>query len=381
MIRSFKMKAAAVMTALTAAFGFAVGASAAPAGLAEAAADAKLWQSLNTRTPGVYVTDGRVFSAVEVRYGENDRPEKMQIKADAEAVRQLAYEALAKAFPGKTAADVLGRRYVSGRVKFDGRMLESACLVNTCRSVFVTSQADYEKCASTADAAEGKRAAVAAFRSQPFASADVWRDLGLPETALLLEVRRLPKGAFNVKTAFLPSAKNVSLIAELYHKRSVLLSKLSMPDDLALSTLTAVDDPAGFARKLQQAGIAKLTWMPSQTLLNQAARVQGFVKLDSDRAGDVPKSMPFIEKCFSEGRDLELVVFMLENAAERYPANSQVWEYLAAGYLAAGQSDAARIAARVWAATAERPDEALLYLLKKFDDPRGAEVLSLLGQR
>jgi len=89
--------------------------------------------------------------------------------------------------------------------------------------------------------------------------------------------------------------------------------------------------------------------------------------------------MDFIQQCFAEGRNLDVVIELLEAAAERAPATPEVWEYLAAAYLAANRPGPAQIAARVWFVTSKDPKAAGLWLLNKFrSDTRSKELLSFL---
>ena len=89
--------------------------------------------------------------------------------------------------------------------------------------------------------------------------------------------------------------------------------------------------------------------------------------------------MTYVRQLFVEGKHLALAVALLEDGAARHPANPEVWEYLAAGYYAAGNRDAARIAVRVWLSLAKDANAPLTYLATHFDaDGNGRVVAQLL---
>ena len=349
-----------------------------------AAADMAKWESIKQQSPapGVYEKDGVVIS-LAVKAGSprtaGDRTADRAKNAAIEGLMQSLVARIPEESPMKAALMRLG---VTMDASFNGRFLLTECTASSCTALFAAPKANVEAEAQKLNAERLAAEGAKRLKANPGAHADFFRAIGLQDLALALDMRALPPGFFNVKAPFVPSAAAISAAAKIGEKRAAVLEDLRKVDpsrDLLFSAVQAVDSPKAFAEKLEAAGIAPIAWTHELPVLREVALVQGFVKLDNSSASAEPATMPFIKQCFAKGQDLKLVTYMLENAAERSPANAEVWEYLTAAYRAAGSKDAAEVCARAWLSTAANPKPALVYLLKRIhDEPAAAQAAALL---
>lgn len=332
----------------------------------DAALDLAVWKKLDVSAPGVYEADGRVFSLASVSGTPKAVADRTSDRARNEAIRVLAGFVTARVKTASVVETQLLKLAGSASMKFSGRFLFTDCSEETCTSLFVTDLSAMDAVARNLDptklVAEGRRI----LRSNPTAHASFFFDVGVPDVALALQMRTLTTGFFNVKSSFLPTEGALGALKRFQAERTPLLKqsrRLQPSLTLAFDAVEAVEFPKPFIKSLESAGIPLLSWTHSLPILRQAALTQGFVKLDRAASAETPISMAFIKAKFSRGEDLALVTYMLENAAQRSPANPEVWEYLSAAYLASGATDAATVCARVWLSVSTDPIPALKYLL------------------
>ena len=347
-----------------------------------AAAQARLWTTLGAKTPGVYRAAGVVFSWAERPVTKATAAERIRAATEADALDQLARDAVGAVLPETGVADELLRRYVAKTLHFPGRTVVSECFSGYCRVVFAAEADDLAAAVRRVNTPATKKAAIDAFRNKPSDFPGFLAAAGFPDLELLLQVRQLGVGLYNVKTPFVPTDKTLAVLSDFARKRSSILAQFlqsSADDDrierLAMMAMTAVNCPPAFKATLERAGIAWQDWKPLTPLLEQVARAQGYVRLDTVQSVSSRSVMAFVRKGFAEGKNLPLLLAVLENEAEAAPQMPDVWEYLAAGYWAAGRREAARICARVWFLLSERWQEPLLWQLKKFGRGAAADDL------
>lgn len=83
-------------------------------------------------------------------------------------------------------------------------------------------------------------------------------------------------------------------------------------------------------------------------ILHTVCKNNGVVTFSKTLSDQSPDIMSEVFQRFKTGRELKLVIFLLEAAVEQSPRNAQIWEYLEAAYRADKQINKARMAAHVW---------------------------------
>lgn len=353
----------------------------------EAVKEVEIWKGLAVEKPGIYRSNGVIFSFAEYVPSESDGDRRPRDLAAVKALRQAAYEGLKEYRTGNTAVDELGRRYGAVRLSFPARTLIEDCDVRACWAVVSVKEAALQKAVSSTDEQLSKQLAVQAFRKAPLSFSEVFWDFGLRDIALLAEMRKLPKAFSNVRGAFLPTNAVLMAAIDFSQKKQRLLidfleknKKQPALKRLPIAAMNAVDSPVDFCQELKANAIEVIEWVPKTPVLRQVARAQGFVRMDKESSiGEGRLTMDFVKRSFKEGRNLELMLAILEREAEIRPEDAEVWEYLSAGYLAAKKTDAALVCARAWLALSKSAKEPLQYLLTKFKrEGKAVELAALL---
>ncbi len=339
------------------------------------------WRAMPSFEEGIQVTPSGVISSVQTVLRPGDSEERTLILTESEAVLQAARAVIAENNNDTTLQGILKNHFASKKVSLPGHVLLSECSQGLCRSVYAMTKDELAKAKERIQHTRFTDS-FESFKTSPFADSSLLDALGQPELSLLSDLRRTSEIYANVRSAIIPISGIMKKALAFEEKRNAGVRTLidsGAKHDLVLHSIYAVESPKAYSEKLAQAGISSLVWHPETPTLRQIARVQGFVRFDGRAKNKLPASMDFIQQSFAEGRNLALVIELLEAAAERAPATPEVWEYLAAAYLAANRPEPAQIAARVWFVTAKEPKTAGLWLLKKFrSDARSKELLSFL---
>lgn len=344
--------------------------------------DADAWRAIGAAKPGLYQGGGRVYSYVSPSREADETLEHLKARAEAEALFQLTQAYADRHYAGDSITAQITRGYLTthNRLRFNGRVLESDCGDKTCRVVFSAPASALELAPAASQRLALQQEARDAFVKDPAGHPDILKALGLPEAALLGEVRALKQAYANVFPALAPTKSGVKRMEAFLEKREAVLQNLARAPEArtGLAVVQAVDDPKAFAAFLQSSGVAPLNWSASRPVLSQVAAAQGFVVIDERTEGRKPAVMSIVKAKFAQGADLPLVTELLEGAAEAAPRNAEVWEYLAAAYYAAERIDQARVCARVWFILSDRPAEPLKYLLTKFETGEQARRLAAI---
>lgn len=358
----------------------------------DAGAAMEAWKKIALKTPGVQTSGNYVFSYAIHRFdpkkGGSSALAQARIAAESAAVRQLSDAVMKSAYAASGVAERLPQYYAQAvRLNFNGRVLLSECAENVCEAVFQTTTDEVEREQAKLDrkklASEAKRD----FKARPAAYGAFFADSGFPDAALAFEIRKTSPSLFNIPAPVVPTAVQSAAYGKFASaRRAKVLSLLAAQPEtnardtsaLALRAVIALDDEAEFRKSLAAAGIPSLQWTSELPLLAAVAKAQGFVKFDRSASASSPNAMGYIRELFAEGKNLALAVSLLEDAASRHPANPEVWEYLAAGYYAAGNKDAARICTRVWLCIAKDVSNPLIYLATHFDAGENGRVIAQL---
>ena len=339
------------------------------------------WRAMPSFEEGIQVTPSGVISSVQTVLLPGDSEERTLILTESEAVLQAARAVIAENNNDTTLQGILKNHFASKKVSLPGHVLLSECSQGLCRSVYAMTKDEWAKAKERIQHTRFTDS-FESFKTSPFADSSLLDALGQPDLSLLSDLRRTSDIYANVRTAIIPISGIMKKALAFEEKRDAGVRSLidsGTKHDLVLHSIYAAESPKAYAEKLAQAGIPSLAWHPDTPTLRQIARVQGFVRYDGRAKNELPTSMDFIQQCFAEGRNLDVVIELLEAAAERAPATPEVWEYLAAAYLAANRPGPAQIAARVWFVTSKDPKAAGLWLLNKFrSDTRSKELLSFL---
>ncbi len=357
----------------------------------QAAAETALWRQIGASAPGVYIQGGMVFSFAKAPLDaklKSRAAAKAKTAAESAAVRQLTVRIAGSLFKDSSEAANLGRYYAERlSIQYRGRFIASNCASSACEAVFCVPMSEMENVKASLEPQEIQSKARQHFRGHAEAYGDFFAENGLQDISALFAVRKA--SYVNVLMPIVPAKAKVSAAQMLIERRgqavSAALSELggsaSPAEKVAIASVIALDSPAVFKEALQAAGIKVLDWQPTQPLLGAAAAAQGFVKFDAGMPSEAPLSMPFIRTLFSEGRDLNLAISLLEDAVQRSPACAEVWEYLAAGYFAAGQKDAALICSRVWLGLSSDASVPIQYILTHFEfNPKAQSIAQILNQ-
>ena len=339
------------------------------------------WRAMPSFEEGIQVTPSGVISSFQTVLRPGDSEERTLILTESEAVLQAARAVIAENNNDTTLQGILKNHFASKKVSLPGHVLLSECSQGLCRSVYAMTKDEWAKAKERIQHTRFTDS-FESFKTSPFADSSLLDALGQPDLSLLSDLRRTSDIYANVRTAIIPISGIMKKALAFEEKRDAGVRSLidsGAKHDLVLHSIYAAESPKAYAEKLAQAGIPSLAWHPDTPTLRQIARVQGFVRYDGRAKNELPTSMDFIQQCFAEGRNLDVVIELLEAAAERAPATPEVWEYLAAAYLAANRPGPAQIAARVWFVTSKEPKAAGLWLLNKFrSDTRSKELLSFL---
>ena len=339
------------------------------------------WRAMPSFEEGIQVTPSGVISSAQTVLRPGDSKRHTLARTESEAVLQAARAVIAESNSDTTLQGILRNHFASKKVSLPGHVLLSECSQGLCRSVYAMTKDEWAKAKKRIQHAQFTDS-LESFKTSPFADSTLLDALGQPELSLLNDMRRTSDLYANIRSAIIPISGIIKKALAFEEKRDAGVRSLidsGAKHDLVLHSIYAAESPKAYAEKLAQAGIPSLAWHPETPTLRQIARVQGFVRFDGRAQNKLPASMGFIQQSFAEGRNLALVLELLEAAAERAPATPDVWEYLAAAYLAANRPEPAQIAARVCFVTAKDPKAAGLWLLKKFrSDARSKELLSFL---
>ena len=344
--------------------------------------DAEAWRAIGAAKPGLYQGGGRVYSYVSTSREAGETLEHQKARTEAEALFQLTQAYADRHYAGDSIADQITRGYLKTqkRLRFNGRVLESDCADEACRMVFSAPASALEQAPAASQRLALQQEARDAFVTDPSAHPDILKMLGLPEAALLSDVRGLAQAYANVFPALVPTKPGIKRMEAFLEKREAVLQKLAQAPEArtGIAVVHAGEDPQAFAEFLRSNGIPPLNWSAARPVLSQTAAAQGFVVIDERTEGRTPAVMSIVKAKFAQGADLPLVTELLEGAAEAAPRNAQVWEYLAAAYYAADRLDQARICARVWFILSDKPAEPLKYLLTKFETGEQARRLAAI---
>lgn len=362
---------------------------------------AEIWKAVGATAPGIYRRDAWVFSSVVVTEELGETHEHFKTRAEAEALHQLLETYVDQHYVGDSMAVRLTRAYLKAQkpgqqikpLTFKGHVIVSDCVDKTCRVVFAAPVASVDVKPTTSEKLNQQQAAKEAFVQNPLAYPEILETLGAPEAALLAQLRGVPSAYANVLKPVVPS--QAKAMADFLQARSARFEKLlegassgdasqaKQMDKAKLQVLVARAGESGNAGKaftglLASRGIALLSWHTTRPVLRQVVAAQGFVVMDERLEARSPAVMASVKGKFAQGADLPLVIAALESATEVAPRNAEVWEYLAAAYLAAGQQNEAHICARVWFLLSDKPVDPLKYLLTKFDAGEEARRLAEL---
>lgn len=371
---SFKRSLMAVVIAATASWAmpsYALMPSDVATQLERAYGDNNAWKAVEATKPGIYEKDGLTFSFVKVTQKPGELADHWKARAEAQAIEQLVSDYADRFFTGDSAGAQVTR---FGLVKqklltFNGRFVTSECAENSCQVVFCTATTEVQTAPTPTQKVALEERALKAFKADPMASPALFDALGMHDLALLTEVRGLPKAFANVRSAMAPTPKRAQALVKFYDARSAYLEKAVQknPNFEALVAISTASDPTeAFNALLQTRQIPARQWKIHRPVLLQAAQCQGFAVVDDQGNATSPLIMPFIKARFAEGKDLQLVTALLEDAVEASPVNAEAWEYLAEAYRAAGQTDASLICARVWCVLSTNPSASLKYILSNF---------------
>ena len=339
--------------------------------LERAHGEIKVWKAIEVTKPGIYEKDGLTFSFVKVAQKPGELPDHLKARAEAVAIEQLLSDYADRFFSGESAVAQVTR---FGMVKhklltFKGRFVSTECTEGVCQIVFCTSTTEVQTEPTPSQKISIEERTLKAFRADPMASSALFEALGMPDLALLTEVRGLPKAFSNVRSSMAPTPKRVQEMVKFYEARSTYLDKAIQknPNFEALVAISSASDPSeAFSTLLQTRQIPLRQWKTHRPVLLQAAQCQGFAVVDDQGNSTSPLIMPFIKDRFAQGKDLQLVTALLEDAVEASPVNAEAWEYLAEAYRVAGQTDASLICARVWCVLSTDPSASLKYILSNF---------------
>lgn len=358
----------------------------------EAFAALDAWRKLNPKKAGVYFDGEYVFSYVVHSYnsrkGNVSVIPRAQIAAESAAIQQLAGAVLKDVYAQADGEDRLLRHYPAAKqFRFEGRVLVSKCMNGICEVVYQTTKAVFEAQKAKLDKDNLVQEARRDFKNHPDAYGSFLAESGFPDAALIFRIRCNKASFFNVPLPFVPTEAQSAAFEQFASKRRNQISSLlkNLPADvaveesLAMRAVIALDEEASFRKALTENGIPTLKWNIDLPLLKAVAIAQGFVKFEQRASASEPTSMGYVRQLFAEGKNLALALNLLEDAAARHPANPEVWEYLAAGYYAAGNRDASRIATRVWLCLSKEIKKPLIYFATHFDaDGNGRTVAQLL---
>ena len=117
-------------------------------------------------------------------------------------------------------------------------------------------------------------------------------------------------------------------------------------------------------------------------ILHAVCKNNGVVTFSKDLSDQSPSIMNEVFQRFKTGKELSLVIFLLEAAAEQSPRNAQVWEYLEAAYRADKQVNKARMAAHVWyLLDAENRTESIKHVLEQDPSSEAKEFLKYITNK
>lgn len=135
-------------------------------------------------------------------------------------------------------------------------MLESDCGDKACRVVFSAPASALELAPAASQRLALQQEARDAFVKDPAGHPDILKALGLPEAALLGEVRGLKQAYANVFPALAPTKSGVKRMEAFLEKREAVLQKLARRPKLepVLQSFRPSTNPKAFAAFLRRAG-------------------------------------------------------------------------------------------------------------------------------
>ena len=313
------LKALLVLTAAAAGFvSMPAAAQGGSAGFAQAAEMSSVWKSQPVRQSGVYERGQYTFVVAAVQskgLGEI----RFRQQASLLAGKILFREAARRAFRGKLSAiDEALLDAASGTLNLETRQIYSSRSEGLL--VLGMKTADFER--------QAKKMEVGGLLKNQLKKIALSPQQAEPGFFKRLELRDLERLNRIIRNKEHPADSRLVVKTEASAAELVLLCK----------SVTTLEN------QQVNAAYRDIAWPTLRAVMN----AEGFVRFSATVRSDRPAIMDEVLRRFASGRELSLVVYLLESATEVSPANSQVWEYLEAAYRAQGEREKALVAARVW---------------------------------
>jgi hypothetical protein len=137
--------------------------------------------------------------------------------------------------------------------------------------------------------------------------------------------------------------------------------------ELAWRSVSCLDTRAAFPQKYQNIDLSintsALVLIDAGYVLQRAIHCLGFVTLEYKFSSQRPAFFGEMEQVFREGRDLQTALDLAMRAVEVAPLYEESWGYLSAAWRASGESELAKLAARVRLSIAPTSEDALRFYL------------------
>ena len=309
---------------------------------------AKTWQSLNIRTPGVHVHDDTIFVMVTRPWSISNGSEHRRWATP--LIGQFLYQWAAEA-SGVTPTEKRMLFASGAHLSLTGRSLYSGKDADNFVAVYAFSKSAVDQKIQSLDFKEHAAQIALDAINNPSEFIRVYENNRFSEMALLSALKAYEGKLFSV-SAPVTKLRVFSSVSRSYYEARDALIEMTSPAisnvPLYKAAFNCVDNAEEFYLQLGQENVKLLPSHSSMPVMGQIQSCQGFVVLDSQLSDKEPVMMPRIKSLFAKGQDLELVTYLLEQAVEESPRNSEVWEYLTAAYEAANRKESAQLASRVW---------------------------------
>ena len=278
----------------------------------------QVWQEDPQTTTGIYERKGYVFSVVSRDAKKASQAKNRQWATIANAQQLFNYAIDSKTNLSSTDKAIL--RSSSGSLKVSGSIISNSERNGLYQYVFATEKRTLDNAIDNFDEKSSIENQLFTVINHPERYQNLFSELKLQQ------LEALSRAAFGSQEV----TEIIKPYATLADGLSVHNNNLSYP---LISSKTKVFCPYEDYKT---------------PILHAVCKNNGVVTFSKTLSDQSPDIMSEVFQRFKTGRDLKLVIFLLEAAVEQSPRNAQIWEYLEAAYRADKQVDKARMAAHVW---------------------------------
>ena len=339
-----------------------------------------IWKSLGINEAGTFEHQGKVFIQI-IRPWNLSSGNQHRRWAELAVGKELARFGFSQCHSDLSEIELKLLAYSDSSIKLSGHVVFSGKLDDEYRYVFGFSKSNLKSVCSQLDPKKEVQqiANKMIADSSPFGRFFV--DMKNYEMALLSDLRSYRGGLFSVSDPVFLSRKSVDKATAFLNVRDELLASTSTPNSgetkLLQRALDCSNNIEVFLSSLNKFNIKTIQSSYKTPILSQVATCQGFATFRDSLSNAQPLMMPRIKQLFKEGRDIELAIYLLEQAVEESPRNTEVWEYLASAYKYAGLNDKATLATRVWFIQQDKVSkEAFFKVLKNSSESQNEKLFS-----